>query len=535
MQLVTRYLDSPVRQIVAVGVFALIARAAFLPWLGPPVPQHYDEFSLMLQAQTYQAGRLINPTPPFWQHFEEIHINLVPAYGSMYFPGRSLPMAVGLWLADNAWVGVWLSFVLMAMATVWMLRGWVSAPLALLGGALVVLRFGIFSYWVNSYWGGAFTALGAMLVVGALPRMLKRPTVALGVVLGLGALILLTTRPYEGALLCAPLAAYILIVMIRRVKFPIGAMLLKVGLPAVLLAAIGGAVLVTHNQATTGDPLTTAYTLNRQAYAITPAFLISPPVVGEQRGPAYFRAFYAWENEQYAERHDPLPMLWAAMGKVIYAFYFHVGFILIPAFLAGVWASRREWILAATTVFFFAGFLIETWGFPHYTAPILPIMLIFTMRGFAWLANWQVRGRPFGPALTRLMPAAIVLTMIMPSLNVTTGWPRLQSDQYRKPCCAILQTSMRADLEARLKASPGRDIVLVASGPRRPTHTPILYNDPDIAASDIIWAQDLNPASNQRLLQHYAGRTVWTLDWDARGEVQLQRLSEPAVSATRTP
>jgi len=145
---------SPTRQIIAVGVLAVVARAAVLPWLGAPAPTVHDEQSLLLQAQTFVAGRLAKPTHPFWEHFETIHLNQVPAYASMYFPGRGVPLALGLLIADNAWVGVWISFALMAMAAVWMLQAWVSLPLAFLGGVLVVTRLGVLSYWINSYWGG---------------------------------------------------------------------------------------------------------------------------------------------------------------------------------------------------------------------------------------------------------------------------------------------------------------------------------------------------------------------------------------------
>src|SRR4028119_1925685 len=83
----TNRLDSPGKQILAVGLFALLARALFLPWLGPAVPLVHDEHSLLLQTQTFLSGRFVNPTPAFWQHFETIHLNVVPTYASMYFPG----------------------------------------------------------------------------------------------------------------------------------------------------------------------------------------------------------------------------------------------------------------------------------------------------------------------------------------------------------------------------------------------------------------------------------------------------------------
>jgi hypothetical protein len=88
-----------------------------------------------------------------------------------------------------------------------MLQGWLPSNWALLGGMLAVLRLGVFSNWVNGYYGGALAATGGALVLGALPRIRRRANVRNGVLLAIGTILLANSRPYEGLLVCAPAVA----------------------------------------------------------------------------------------------------------------------------------------------------------------------------------------------------------------------------------------------------------------------------------------------------------------------------------------
>ena len=195
-----------------IGLSVIVLRLAILKLFPIPIPFDPDDFSTLLAADTFARGRLTNPTPAMWTHFESIHITMLPTYQSMYFPGQGLLLAAAGVILGHPWIGQLLAGALMCAALCWMLQAWLPANWALLGGLIAVIRLGVFSYWTNTYHtAGTIAALGGALILGSLPRFQKTPKIRFALLMAGGVVALVITRPYEGMLLCLAVAGSLLI------------------------------------------------------------------------------------------------------------------------------------------------------------------------------------------------------------------------------------------------------------------------------------------------------------------------------------
>jgi hypothetical protein len=494
-----------------VGVLAILLRAALLPVLGPPVPFVADEFSILLQAQTFALGTLAMPTHPLHPFFESYYVNQLPVYASMYFPGRGAPLALGILMFDSAWAGVWISVVALCMSVPWMLRAWVSKPLALVGGVLVVLKFAVLSGWINSYYGGAFTALGGVLVLGAFPRLLREPRWRDGVALGIGLFILMTSRPVEGALFALPFGLVLLAAAIRRLSARQVGGVVRIGLPTLVMLGSGAALMLASNAATTGNMLETPYTLNRVSHAFTPPFLFQDLTEPSTKLPANMVRGYRAEAEPYVMGNSVGSFAIKAVSTIRRALEFYAGALFIIPLLLGLFLMRRHYVVLAGGALLALGVIVNTWEWSHYWAPGFGLFIILIMRGFASLREWRSRSREAGLFLSRALPIAAAALLVIPMGALYAGAPRTETVHLFRTCCIVVTHSNRSLISDQLRATPGRDLVLVRHRPDEQPFMTLVANEPDIDASEIIWAHDLG-AATQRLLQAYPDRIVWRVD-----------------------
>ena len=308
--------------VIAVGVTALALRAAVLPIEPIPEPIVHDEFGYLLAADTFAHGRLTNPTPPLWEHFETFSILMKPTYQCFAQPGQGMMLAFGKVVFGHPFWGVWLSVGLMCATITWMLQGWLSPEWALLGGALAILRYGVFGYWADSYWGGAVGAIGGALVLGALPRIKQSQRPLDAVIMGIGLAILANTRPYEGFVFSLPVAVILLVWLFRRSSPPLRITLPRVIAPLVLVLVFTAAGLGYYLWRVTGSPVRMPYQIERQTYGVAPYMLWQPVRPEPDYNNAVMRKMYV---EEESERVPGLPHIPRASAQDLYGMEFFSG------------------------------------------------------------------------------------------------------------------------------------------------------------------------------------------------------------------
>lgn len=505
--------------VIVVGVSALLLRLALLPVCPIPKPFVQDDFSFLLQADTFASGRLTNPTPAMWMHFETVHETMRPTYQSMYFPAQGLVMAAGKVVLGHPWYGILIMTALMCASICWMLQAWLPPSWALLGGVIVVLRIGLFSYWIDSYSGaGSIIALGGALILGGLPRFMKTLRLRYSVLMAVGVVLLDTSRLYEGMLLCIPVC----VVLIRWALFgrdrPSGVLLLRrTALPLLIIVA-GVAWMGYYDFRAFGSPLKLPYTVDRAEYAVAPYFIWQ----SERPEPAYhnddLRRFYNGpELITFRKIHRPLGFVPETLLKVLRAMLFYAGVaLLVPLIMVRrVFLDRRIRFLMVCVGVLAVGQLVEIYLIAHYVAPFTAAFYAIGLQAMRHLWAWRPEGQPVGKALVRATVALCVLLCGVRAFAEPLGielpvWPAAwEANWYGR---GEHSGEPRFNVERRLEGLPGQQLVIV----RYPSnYVPLdewVYNAADIDHSKVIWARDLGAAENEELIRYYKDRTVWLVE-----------------------
>jgi hypothetical protein len=491
----------PLLVCLAVFLFTIGVRAALLPVLHVPMPAIHDEFSYLLAGDTYASGRLTNPPHPFWMHFESFHIIQQPTYSSKYPPLQGFVLAFGERFFDEPWIGVWLSAGLMCAAVCWMLQGWTTPWLALIGALLVALRVGILSYWMNSYWGGAVPAIGGALMLGAVARIVFQRRYAHTATWAAGLAILLNSRPYDGAMLGALTGAVIL--------WKCGRSFVRLAAPALVVLIPTAAFMLYFNERVTGHPFELPYQLHERQYVVANNFAWSSDNPEPVYHHAVMRTFWSKLNvDQAKEMRGHMLSMYLLKLASMYGFFFCFYPLFIPALIWPYPLQTPQERLGGLLLTGGLVALLPLVGFQyHYGAAIMPLIYTRFLQSMDRLRHWRpsksMGGKPIGLAL------AAVLIALIPIQFGHDIWKLFTDGEYAPPMAQPYHNIVR-----QLEGLPGRHLVLVRYAPNHDAYQEWVYNRADIDSARIVWAREMSPAEDANLVQYFHGRRVWLVEAD---------------------
>ena len=486
---------------LALAALVLLIRIAIISIWSIPRPRIQDEFAYLLGGETFALGRLTNVSPKYWRFFEAPHILVTPSFQSKYPPGQAVALALGKVLLGHPWFGVMLSCAAMAAAICWMLQAWMPARWALLGGLLSLVRLAIYSYWMNSYWGGSVAAIGGCLVMGAYPRVVKRGQFGYAWAIGAGLFILANTRPLEGAISSLPIGIALTRWLIRassRAR-------LQVAAPIAVCLMLGVAFIGYYDFRVTGNPLDMPHREFARQYAHAPMLIVGKVdtrhITYSNVDVAYQYAIWEsatvtgtklhyWATRWYyagIANHEALGLLLAAP------------LLLLPLTLR----DHNIRLMLACLLMMLLMLLLDGSASLHYAAPQIGSffgLLVQCIRHMR--AGSDVRLRRAGRFLSRTLIVASVACFIGFGIALarSRGWQEPASPIQRRP-----------EMEATLQGlSDGKALVFVRYrfDPRRIfPFEDWNYNSPDLFETPVLWVHDMGRSENEKILQEYPDRT----------------------------
>lgn len=483
-------------------------------------PAYHDEYSYLLQAETYLDGRLsypVHPTHP--ELFAQMHVVNENRFASRYFPATGVVIAPFLAFGQPYW-GHWLCG---ALTTVFMylagreLSGYrtglftglfcaLSPALALFGNLLLahhptLLGLSVFLYFYLRMWRTLSITSGLFAGIGLTFAMLSRPMAAAGFALPMGLLLLaVLVKP------CGWLGTPC-IVRTRALKLN-----LAVGFPVLL----GLLILLPINKAITGDSLKLPYSQFQEVYTPKHAYGFHNVERGEGRRQKETFAKY----DDWAENLTPETAREKAFTRLVASLRWTWG--IVPLTMAGLFClvmsveSRNRWMMIVASLFtihlahvpyWFTG--IQDWHYVFESCLIWCLLLGETTRSL-WDA-FRARGRPLMKYWWLGMVTAPMLTMYF---SAGEFWPvsRIQNEAESIGFSRLKYDEFDRLLKSRI--GNRRALVLIHHDPTD-LHIDFIDNDPSWDAPILRGRAEEGKPDDARiaeLKESFPERELWFFD-----------------------
>jgi hypothetical protein len=335
--------------------------------------------------------------------------------------------------------------------------------------------------------------------------------------MGLGIAILANSRPYEGMILSSITGA---ILLWRMVRFPLAARrprpIRTILLPLCIVLAATLAAIGLYNHRVTGSAFQLPYQLHEATYAVTPLFIWQPPRPVPHFRHDVLRDFHA-HLELAAYRGPSFSVrswLFSTLSKYssLLTLYVPTSFLylLLPILALSIpralKTDRRMRMSVLILVGFILGTLPQIFMSYRYAAPVTGLLFLVVLQSMRHLRVWTWHARPIGRSLVRVCLLTCVLAFVVTNVRFLM--------ETADGSILSRWAENRAAILSYLKQEPGRHLVIVRYGHRHSPQHEWVFNEADIDNARVVWAREMDAASNSRLLHYFNDRGVWLLSID---------------------
>jgi len=456
-------------------------------------PAYHDEFSYLLQARTFLAGRLSWPAMTIQPDlFHQVHVLNRPTTASRYFPWTGLWMAPFVALGYPSF-GHWLAG---AIACVFLHRSlchMMEFRWAVVGGLLIAASPGLAAF-SNLLLAHHPTMMALSVFLWAFLRFMDRCHVGDAVVGGIALSLAMLGRPMTAAGFALPFGIWLLVAMIRqqwtrRSESP------KTWSPARILAGfgipllLGFGALALMNHAITGNWMKSAYQLYtdtwtpRHRYGFGNANI--DPSLPESK---VLQSYDNWAvNLTIAKAKSNIEQ------RLLYSLRWTLGIAALSFCMISSLSSclsfrdHRAFLLLCSVLALHAVHIpywydgIMHWHYVFETAPLLIMLATFGLRSASrTLQTW------LGTRLSSLWLTSLVLASLIPNwIDADTFWgPSRVTTAFRE------QKFSRVRFEYFHRLTTSQQIqhpalILVDEGSSNPQLSYII-NPPDLSGEVIV-------------------------------------------------
>jgi len=493
-------------------------------------PAYHDEFSYLLQAETFRAGRLSwPPQTAGGDAFHQIHVLNRPRTASRYFPWT------GLWILPFLLLGLpiaghWLAGALACMLFHRVLRTLISPHAANIGGLLLAFSPGL-ALFSNLLLAHHPTLLALAVFLWAILRVLDDGRWPLAAVAGTALTCAMLGRPMTAAGFALPFG----LVLLQRLVLPLTPaqrMLTARTLICMALPLLAGfAVLAAMNQNITGNWRTSAYQYYTDTW--TPRHRFGFNNARSSAPPSSVLATY----DAWATNLTPTAAALNVQQRLTASAQWTLGIpallLLIPAALplclsADERARRLRLLLAAVLSlhavhipYWYDGIL--HWHYVFETAPLLLLLAAAGLQSVQQILMLRFSRR-----------TAVVWTLLLPIASLLPSW--LSAESLWGPSRISLAVSEQAYSRVRLAAFQEIAAKVATKGPclllidETGTDQQLSYiiNPPDYQAAALVCRLPQSPAQQQQLAAAFPDRLLYTVQVQLP-DLQIRPWADPAT------